>query len=124
MLKVALAAGSSGTFLLPCGLRQDHEAGPEGDVGWVPHGLCLSTEAFVWVRFHETRGRGSVLAPAVCEDQSGSAWPLSQNGAWMLNCVPSADAKQMTEQIKGVPACPQPESTVCGWRTSWPGGEA
>ena len=49
---------------------------------------------------------------------------LSQNGAWMLNCVPSADAEQMTERIKEVPACPQPASTVCGWRTTWPGGEA
>ena len=80
-------------------------------MGRVPHALCLSTEAFMWVRFHEMRGRESVLASTVAEDWSGSAWPLSQNRAWMLNSIPSADAEQMMEQIKEVPACPQPEST-------------
>ena len=80
-------------------------------MGRVPHALCLSTEAFMWVRFHEMRGRESVLASTVAEDWSGSAWPLSQNRAWMLNSIPSADAEQMMEQIKDVPACPQPEST-------------
>lgn len=80
-------------------------------MGRVPHALCLSTEAFMWVRFHEMRGRESVLASTVAEDWSGSAWPLSQNRAWMLNSIASADAEQMMEQIKEVPACPQPEST-------------
>lgn len=64
-------------------------------MGWVCCALRLSTEAFMWVQFHETRGRGSVLASAVGEDQSGLAWPLYQNGAWTLNCILSTDAEQM-----------------------------
>lgn len=99
--------------------------------GGSPHTLCLSTEAFMWVRFTRCMAEGPVLASTVAEDWSWLGLASLPEQGLMLNSIPPADAEQMMEQIKEVPACPQPESTggARGGRPgagglAQPGGEA